>query len=266
MHIILILQNDKIFKMKNTYLISVTILTMTFLYACNNSQSKSPDVIQNPILDSNSTNSNSLSGTNKDSSTIKNSSNKTLVYSDKTFKYEVTVDSLTNEDNVGSTSSIKSIAITRFSDNKSIQTIVPPTNDFGSLTKEAIFTIEDINFDGLNDFRIIQFLPASPNTPYFFWTYDNKVQQFIRDTTLENISAPIFNQDQKVINSSWRDGCCDHGNSTYKYINGKVTLIEETEIVDNSENPGQEITTTKKLVNGKMKLIKRTVEKSKYQK
>ena len=84
-----------------------------------------------------------------------------------------------------------------------------------------------------------------------------------QDTTLEDITSPDFDYEKKVITSSWRSSCCDRGCSTYKYINGKITMIEEFEIADDFENPGQQIITTKKLIDGEMKLVERKIEKIK---
>lgn len=108
---------------------------------------------------------------------------------------------------------------------------------------------------------IIQFIPSSPNIPYYYWIFNKEAQQFQRDSTLDEITSPNFNKDQKLITSSWRSGCCTHGLSTYRYIGEEITLIEETEIADDPENPEQRITTRKKLIDGEMKLIGTTVEK-----
>ena len=115
------------------------------------------------------------------------------------------------------------------------------------------------NFDGYNDIRLLQFLPAAPNLPYYYWTYNPTTQKFQRQKALEEITSPDFDPKKKLIYSFWRGSCCDHGHSTYKYINGKPTLIEETEV---KEEDGKVITTLKKLANGKMKLVKKTVEKA----
>jgi len=49
--------------------------------------------------------------------------------------------------------------------------------------------------------------------------------------------------------------------STYKYINGLITLVKEAEIYDDPEHSDQTIFTERKLINGKMQLVKRKVEK-----
>ena len=146
-----------------------------------------------------------------------------------------------------------------------MQTIMPPDNYFFcSMPQNQIFLLDDINFDGLNDFMIVQFIPASPNIPYFYWTFSNKTKQFQRDTTFEEITSPNFDKQQKLITSFWPSGCCDHGLSTYKYIDGKITLVEESEVAtDNQEFPGKVVITKKQLVNGEMKLVEQTIEDDK---
>jgi len=183
-----------------------------------------------------------------------------LTYSDKTFSFTLLVDSTLTSDSVNYDCTVKSIVVTRLRDSKPIQTIIPDENDPGcGLPQDQIFIIEDINFDGYNDIRVLQFLPAAPNLPYYYWTYNPTTQQFQRQKALEEITSPEFDPTKKRIYSFWRSSCCDHGLSTYKYINGKPTLVEESEV---KEEDGKVITTLKKLVSGKMKLVKRTVGKA----
>ena len=195
----------------------------------------------------------------KESTTVQQTN--MLTYSDSTFTYKITTDTLSSTDGESFSCTIKSIDIFTNIDNKLIQIITPPDNSFfcGQSTDE-IFELNDINFDEVSDFMIIQFIPSSPSIPYYFWRFNRDTHRFQRDTTLEEITSPNFSKNQKVITSSWRSGCCSHGLSTYRYINGKITLIEETEIADDTENPEQRITTRKKLVDGEMKLIESNVE------
>lgn len=188
-------------------------------------------------------------------------------YSDNLHSYKVYVDSTLSGDKLNHDCYIKKISVYAKDNKKLLQTITPPDNAFScSMPQDQIFLLDDINFDGLSDFMIVQFIPASPNIPYYYWTFSNTIQQFQRDTTLEEITSPIFDKQKKLITSFWRSNCCDHGLSTYKYIDGKITLIKETEIADDLDNSGQQITTKKKLVDGEMKLVERTVEKVEQEK
>jgi hypothetical protein len=183
-----------------------------------------------------------------------------LTYGDKTFSFTLFIDSTLTGDSVNYDCVVKSIVVTRLKNNKQIQTILPDENHPScGLPQNQIFIIEDINFDGYNDIRLLQFLPAAPNLPYHYWTYTPTTQRFQRQIALEEITSPKFDPKKKLIYSFWRSSCCDHGLSTYRYINDKPTLIEESEV---KEDDNKIITTLKKLVNGKMKLVKRTVEKA----
>jgi hypothetical protein len=183
-----------------------------------------------------------------------------LKYADKTFLFTLLADSTLTGDSVNYDCVVKSIVVTRLKDGKQIQTIIPGENyPRCGLPQDQIFIVEDINFDGYNDIRLLQFLPAAPNLPYYYWTYNPATQRFQRQKALEEITSPDFDPKKKLIYSFWRGSCCDHGLSTYRYINGKPTLIEESEV---KEEDGRVISTIKKLVNGKMKLVKKTIEKA----
>ena len=41
------------------------------------------------------------------------------------------------------------------------------------------FVVEDINFDGYADIRIVEDLPAGPNISYTCWMWDKKVGQWV---------------------------------------------------------------------------------------
>jgi hypothetical protein len=120
----------------------------------------------------------------------------------------------------------------------------------------------DINFDGIVDLMIPQIISASPDIPYYYWKFNKKTKQFDRDTTLEDVTSPNFDPDQKVITSFWRSSADDHGVSTYSYIDGQLTLIEETESSQDPDNDKQQIFTHKKLVDGKLVLTEKTTEKA----
>jgi hypothetical protein len=55
--------------------------------------------------------------------------------------------------------------------------------------------------------------------------------------------------------------CCDHGLNVYRYVNGKPMLIEAGEAVKDANDDTKTIVTLKKRVNGKMVLVKRTIER-----
>jgi hypothetical protein len=131
----------------------------------------------------------------------------------------------------------------------------------GDFVKANQFQIVDANFDGYEDILLMQFLPAAPNIPYYWWIYNPKTRLFAEDTALENITSPEFDSVNHYIYSTWRGSCCDHGNDTYEYRNGKAVLIEQSEDVYDPESKTDTLF-QRKLVNGKMKEISKKVEKS----
>ncbi len=192
---------------------------------------------------------------------ISTTSQKTLTYQDKTFIYNLSIIGTLSADTVTADCFVKSISIVRRSDNKIVQTILPLENFLScSFPKDQILILEDMNFDGSNDLRIIHFIPAGPNVSYYYWTFNNKLGQFREDTALEEITSPEFNHAQKLITSFWRSSCCDHGLSTYRYIKGKPVLIEEVETAMDLNDNSKYITTVKKRIGGKLKLVKKTIE------
>jgi hypothetical protein len=186
-------------------------------------------------------------------------SQKTYSYKDKDYNYLVAVDSAFNKESGSSQCVVTSIKVLK--DKKQIQVIKPDENSpYCDITKNELFVVEDVNFDGYKDLRLFQFLPAGPNIPYYFWIYNPKTGLYVRNKTLEGITSPEFDHKKKLIYSSWRSSCCDHGGSIYKYVNGKPTLIEESEQVEQNR---KRTFTIKKLIHGKMKVVKREVEKIK---
>jgi len=152
------------------------------------------------------------------------------------FEYVIEVDTLE-----GGNCTVKSIKILEKANHQLIQTINPEENSFFcGLKPEEIITSEDINFDGINDIRIVQFIPSSANVPYFYWTFDKNTSQFVEDNSLLEITSPVFDPIKKTITSNWNSGCCIHGTNVYQYVDGKLILIDSSET---SDSPGESDTT-----------------------
>ena len=61
---------------------------------------------------------------------------------------------------------------------KVVQTLDIPENNHHSINEEE-FIVEDMNFDGFNDFRVLEYRPAFPNMPYYFYLFDPKQNKFV---------------------------------------------------------------------------------------
>ena len=81
----------------------------------------------------------------------------------------------------------------------------------------------DANFDGFPDLTIALSLPAGPNIPQQTWLFDPRTQRFVdAPDTLQGITSPEFDKTFKTIVSQWRNGCCEHGVTTYRWDGGRL--------------------------------------------
>ena len=140
-----------------------------------------------------------------------------------------------------------------------LQEITPGKNYFSTtFPNDQLFAIEDMNFDGKIDFRLIEFLPAGPNVPFLFWMYNPAKNIFEKNTEYAAITSPEFDHQKKEINSAWRDGCCRHGRDIFKLKNGVPKITERFIIGHNEED--KEYYEHWKAENGNLKLVEKTVD------
>ena len=181
---------------------------------------------------------------------------------DTDFIFEVLVDTS------GSSPHATHICILSKKDRSEVQDIEPEDNsiwDPSGRKKDFLerdFIVEDMNFDGYDDFRLLEYMPAfAYNANYYDWIFDPSTGKFSRDTLLENVYGPTFNAASKQVIYQWREpGNYEHyGTDIYKYINGKITLVESEENIPDYSKGKEEpdyTTVRKKLVNGKMEKVK----------
>ena len=119
-------------------------------------------------------------------------------------------------------------------DKKQLQTInIADVNSFGDDTTTcpepgtgSDIVIEDMNFDGINDFRIIAMLPPGPNIPYICFLWDKKSGKFIHAEFLDDITSPEFDSKTKTVTSSSRESANKYRKDVYKYSSGKLVLVK----------------------------------------
>ena len=117
---------------------------------------------------------------------------------------------------------------------KHIQTInIAEVNSFGDETTTSPepgtgsdIIIEDMNFDGINDFRIIAMLPPGPNIPYICFLWDKKSGKFVHAEFLDDITSPEFDSKTKTVTSSSRESANKYRKDVYKYSGGKLVLVK----------------------------------------
>lgn len=112
---------------------------------------------------------------------------------------------------------------------------------------------EDMNFDGYLDFRVQAWIPAGPNTPYLYWLWDPKSASFISNTSLEEITSPVFDAKNQTIQSNVRESAASYSDNTYKYINGIPVLVKRIERKADADKKVWHIT-IKEMLNQQLKV------------
>jgi hypothetical protein len=129
-----------------------------------------------------------------------------------------------------------------------------------------IFAIEDMNFDGHKDFRILKYisLPDGSIREYWCWLYNSSTNTFDRDTLFNDFRNPVFDQKQKTIKTNYKrmEGetfydihRCD---AVYKFRDGHLTLIYEEVSTQDKDGERDELLYTQEVIDGK--LVKKMVK------
>jgi hypothetical protein len=133
----------------------------------------------------------------------------------------------------------KTITIADAKTGELIQTLITSEFNNGSDAEtnwgEAFgFVIEDMNFDGYDDIRIIAFNPAGPNTPYICWLWDKDKRQYVHHEGLSDIPSLEIDKDNEWISASMRSSAVSYRTEFYRWVDGNLTLFkaEDSEILD----------------------------------
>ena len=174
-------------------------------------------------------------------------------FSDASFTYEVIYDTIAYAGNANLFANVVR-RVDVISKGKLIQSI--PIEEFMCeryLDSTSVFIVEDINFDGHNDLRVINWLGTRSDKEYRYWIYDTKTEMFNADTTLNDFMNPSFDQNTKTIYTHWRYGINEEGHAIYNWQNGKCNLLIE-EIMSVGPDPAIPPSLySRKLIDGEFK-------------
>jgi hypothetical protein len=233
--------------------ISLCALITTFILSCGSDLSNSDASQKDPFL----IHASDITDTTTSQKKV------TWAFIKNNQQFIVTIDSvLCGGLNGRYCTTVKKVDIFNLANDKKIQTIIPEQYLFESyIDSSLVVGIEDMNFDGNTDIRILNWISTNLQTTYWYWLYDETTQQFQRDSTLDEIRSPDFNAINKTIHTSYSEGYQLFGHALYKWKGNKLQLIaEETENWGLDPNaPG--ILTTERMINGKMKVTEREVKK-----
>jgi hypothetical protein len=118
---------------------------------------------------------------------------------------------------------------------------------------------EDMNFDGWNDFRLMRWPSAGPNTYWYFWLFEPETGNFGRAEAWEDaeLVSPSFDTEEEMIVSFHRDGMGMYGTDYYTVLDDVPVLVrsENTEYLSRDSS----VTTVTELVEGEMMVTGRTI-------
>jgi hypothetical protein len=184
----------------------------------------------------------------------------TRTLTDREFSYVLTIDTVLCGGTTGSIcSTVKSIDIYTKANNKISQTIIPDEYLIDWFDSSKVCIIEDVNFDGHNDVRLLNWTSINLQTSYWYWIYNASSGQFQSDTTLEEYTNPYFDSTSKTFHTWWRIGFENYGHARYAWNNGNLQLIASEEESWVYVDKGYLI--TKKTENGTIKILYKKIKK-----
>ena len=108
-------------------------------------------------------------------------------------------------------------------------------DQFDSLLPEGsepdALIVEDVNFDGYNDLRIMKYLPGGANVPYYFWVYNPTQRIFEGNEAFEVVVSPTVDTSNKELISRQRVSAAEYHTEYYKTESGKPVLVRREERV-----------------------------------
>lgn len=131
--------------------------------------------------------------------------------------------------------------------------------ELGEIAKKNEITVEDMNFDGYPDIRLLADVVGA-NEVYLYWLYNPRVRKFEKNRQLEDIAInPEFDPIRKAVVSSGSSGTGRFG-ETYLYRGGKYFLTERSEVFWDEKEEQHLIVTHYKEKNGEPVEVSREVD------
>ena len=117
--------------------------------------------------------------------------------------------------------------------------------------------VEDLNFDGYPDIRLMKYLPGTMEIPFYYWLYNPTNRQFERATFLESVLSPSVDTENELLKSSWRKSEKEYGVNYFAYTNDSIQLVKQEVYEYMADDVVHRITKT--LVNGTFEKTKEEV-------
>ena len=125
-------------------------------------------------------------------------------------------------------------------------------DDCESDTADFALTVEDMNFDGVKDLRLVS-SKGVQNTYYHCYVWDINSASFVLDEVLSSLASPKVVEDERAVTFLEYLSTTDSREGTMKYLDGNWTLtMEKTQQFDEQTNLFT--VTTKELKDGTLQV------------
>ncbi|EHP40593.1 hypothetical protein OR16_24815 [Cupriavidus basilensis OR16] len=123
----------------------------------------------------------------------------------------------------------------------------------GQPADNAFLQVVDANFDGHPDITISGMSGgAGPNSTENVFLFDPVTRRFVYNEALSNLPQISIDTNRHTVQSAQRGSCCSHSAQTFRYIDGKLTLVAEWDESLSADGKWL-VTTTGHLENGKLR-------------
>ncbi|MCV6639195.1 hypothetical protein [Candidatus Albibeggiatoa sp. nov. NOAA] len=119
------------------------------------------------------------------------------------------------------------------------------------------FKIEDVNFDGYKDIRLMELLPAGANVPYLCWLYHPEQQKFVFNKPFSQLAhLSLDNENQQII-SQYRINAVEHGTDFYSVDKYELILMRQEllKYIKNDEGTFELFELTKQRVDNELQIV-----------
>lgn len=87
----------------------------------------------------------------------------------------------------------------------------------------------DFDFDGRKDIRVMRAAKDLTNPEHRYWLWSEAQRTFVPSAALDSIHEPMFDNERQLVSSQWYDGPVHRGGSTFRFQNGRLTMVSNME-------------------------------------
>jgi hypothetical protein len=147
----------------------------------------------------------------------------------------------------------------------------PVVNETLLYDKQSVLTVDDFNFDGMEDVAISDGENGSYHMPSFNVYLSSKAAgKFVYNKALSDLAHHLgmFTVDKKAkaLETFDKSGCCYHITERYKVINNRPVKVYsfEEDAAQAGKYEGKVVLTTKKMAGGRWKITVKVEDRDKY--